>query len=245
MTANLHRMIPGLLLLALLAACHPKPHFRKADSLPEIPLSDLERRFEGDIALMEAKEADSASAQEGIVFAGSSSFTRWATMAEDLAPLPVVNRGFGGSGIRQVSYYADRIILPLRPRLIVFYCGENDICNDNTPHEKVLADFKDFVAIVRHKLPDTRIVFISMKPSPLRWQWWPKFQEGNVLVRKYTGEQRGLRYVDVGAAMLDSTGRPHRGIWQSDSLHMNEKGYALWIDVLKPVLREEWEKCQH
>jgi hypothetical protein len=77
-----------------------------------------------------------------------------------------------------------------------------------------------------------------------RWQWWPKFQEGNKLVRRYAEEERNLRFIDLSPGMLDSTLHPHRHIWMSDSLHMNEAGYKVWVDLLKPYLAQEWAEVQ-
>ena len=54
-------------------------------------------RFEADMRRFEDEMARTPPAPGGIVFAGSSSFTLWTTLADDLAPLPVINRGFGGS----------------------------------------------------------------------------------------------------------------------------------------------------
>jgi lysophospholipase L1-like esterase len=212
--------------------------------VPQIVAGPNDQRFEPDIQLFEAMERDSPSAKGGIVFVGSSSFTRWTTLVADMAPLPVLNRGFGGSGIHQQSYFAPRILFPLQPRLIVFYCGENDIANDNSSHKQVLDEFQDFVALCREHLPHTRIIYVAMKPSPLRWQWWPKFQEGNKLVRRYAEEERNLRFIDLSPGMLDSTLHPHRHIWMSDSLHMNEAGYKVWVDLLKPYLAQEWAEVQ-
>ena len=86
--------------------------------------------------------------------------------AQDYPDYKVINRGFGGSQIADSVYYADRIIIPYKPRLIVLQAGTNDINAGKSP-EQVLADFKAFVEKVRAKLPDTRIAFLSINPAPV------------------------------------------------------------------------------
>lgn len=228
----------GLVLVGL--GCGRGARLREAAPAGRVAYTDAEKRFEGDIAQFWVRDSVMAPAREGIVFVGSSSFTRWDSLLRDFAPLPVVNRGFGGSGIRQVTYFSDQIVVPLRPKVIFFYCGENDICNDHNPAEMALEDFQGFVRHVRASLPEVRIVYLSMKPSPLRWKYWEKFKSANRMIEAYTREERGLRYVDVGSAMLDSTGRPHRHIWMGDSLHLNAEGYKIWTGILRPVAMEEY-----
>jgi hypothetical protein len=112
-----------------------------------------------------------------IVFTGSSSINCWHTLADDMQPLDVINRGLGGSQIAHVNQYARRIVIPYRPRAVVLYAGENDL---SWPWSKspntVLHDFKRFVEIIHAELPDTRICYLSMKPSPLRWNNWKTLQ---------------------------------------------------------------------
>jgi len=54
-----------------------------------------------DIAAFDANAASRST--EAIVLTGSSSFARWQTMEEDLAPLTVLPRGFGGSTMADVA----------------------------------------------------------------------------------------------------------------------------------------------
>src|SRR5262249_42946681 len=101
-----------------------------------------------------------------ILFTGSSSIRLWHTLERDMAPLPVINRGFGGSHLGHVVHYAQQIILPYRPRAIVLYAGENDLAwPSRKTAEIVLTDFKQLVALVQARLPGTRVYFLSIKRS--------------------------------------------------------------------------------
>jgi len=172
-----------------------------------------------------------------IVFTGSSSIRIWDTLADDMKPLDVINRGFGGSRIAEVNHYASRIVLPYRPRAVVLYAGDNDLSAPwfKTP-EQGSGDFKQFVEIVHGEVPETWIYFVSIKPSIQRWNNWPKFQKANALIANYIGTQPRVQFIDIGQAMLDAEGKPRADIFLEDGLHMNAQGYAIWTSIIKPVL---------
>lgn len=172
-----------------------------------------------------------------VLFIGSSSFNYWHTLAQDFPGVPVINRGFGGSVIADSTYYADRIVWPYHPRLIVMYAGDNDIAEGATPG-RVLAAFQAFVATARERLPGVPVVYVSIKPSVARWALWPQMREANEKIRAWAATQHEVRYVDIGPAMLDAQGKPRPELFIADGLHMTPAGYALWITALKPVLAE-------
>jgi|HubBroStandDraft_4_1064222.scaffolds.fasta_scaffold166440_1 lysophospholipase L1-like esterase len=172
-----------------------------------------------------------------IVFTGSSSIRFWKTLAGDMKPLDVINRGFGGSQIAHVNQYASRIVLPYQPRAVVLYAGDNDLSWpwSKTP-EQVSGDFKQFVEIIHAKLPETWIYFVSIKPSPLRRGNWWKCKKTNELIAEYIRTQPRARFIDVDSAMLDAGGKPRAELFRWDGLHMNAAGYAIWTSIIKPVL---------
>jgi lysophospholipase L1-like esterase len=174
--------------------------------------------------------------REAVLFVGSSSFYRWRTIREDFPRTDLINRGFGGSRLEDVNYFAPQIVLPYKPRIIVLYAGENDIAEGATAAD-VLGEIKRFVGIVKKSLPNTRVLFVSIKPSPLRWSFWPEMRRANELIRTELSLEKKVRFVDVAAAMLDKNGKPKGGIYESDRLHLNGNGYAIWRDILAPLLR--------
>jgi lysophospholipase L1-like esterase len=128
-------------------------------------------------------------------------------------------------------------VLPYEPRVIVFYAGDNDIAAGASP-EIVLFDFHTFVELVHDKLSDTRILFLSIKPSPVRHELWGRMQEANRLIESLCSGDYRLRYVDVATAMLDAEGNPRRELFLEDGLHMNTLGYRLWTEVVSPVVEQ-------
>jgi lysophospholipase L1-like esterase len=215
-----------LLLLALLGACA---------HAPAPPSSPIAGPYAAELARFDSADRVHLPAPHEVLFVGSSSIRMWTTLAADFPGVPVINRGFGGSELSDVVAFADRIVVPYRPRLIVLYAGDNDLAAGKTP-ATVLAELRSFVAIVHRDLPGTPIAFIAVKPSIARQAILDRFRETNRLVRLYAATDPSLRFVDVFTPMLDSLGQPRRDLFLEDGLHMNAAGYAIWRDLLTPVV---------
>lgn len=156
-------------------------------------------------------------------------------MAGDFPGLPVLNRGFGGSTLTDVVYYMDRIVVPYHPRLVVLYAGDNDLMLGRTP-ERVLSDYRTFVARLHSRLPAARVAFGSIKPSPSRRALMDRAREINRRIRAETGGDSRQTYVDVFTPMLDAKGQPRPELFRPDSLHLTPTGYRLWRSVLARVV---------
>ena len=193
--------------------------------------------FEKEILAFEAHDKTNPPPKHAILFVGSSSIRLWKTLAQDFPQYHVLNRGFGGSQVSDCIYFADRIVLPYEPDVIVFYAGGNDI-NAKKPAEMVVADFKTFVAGVRAKLPKTHLAYISIAGNPSRWAQVEQVRAANKMIRDFTATQDGLSFIDVFPAMMGADGTPQPDIFVADKLHMNEQGYAIW----KRVVGEHLEK---
>lgn len=169
-----------------------------------------------------------------VLFVGSSSIVKWKdTLAADMAPLPVINRGFGGSHIEYVNLWFDQIVASYRPRAIVFYAGENDI-DAGKPVDRVVADFDEFMKRKAQALGKTPVYFISVKPSKLRFAEFPLQSQVNDAIRARAGKRSDLHYIDVVPLMLEH-GKP-KDIFVSDGLHMNAAGYQIWTRVVRAAL---------
>jgi lysophospholipase L1-like esterase len=201
----------------------------RADDKPDFS------KWEKEIAALETKDKDSPPPKNAILFAGSSSIRRW-DLKKSFPDLDVINRGFGGSQIADSTHFAPRLIFKAEPRLIVFYAGDNDIAAGKTP-EQVSDDFQDFAKSVHKELPKTKIVFISIKPSVLRWEQADKQKKANELIEAFCKKNDYLTYVDVVKPMLGDDGKPRKDLFVADGLHMTEKGYEVWVSVLKAVVK--------
>ncbi|HEY7154546.1 MAG TPA: SGNH/GDSL hydrolase family protein [Gemmataceae bacterium] len=191
-------------------------------------------RWEKDITAFERRDKENPPSKDGILFVGSSSIRLW-DLPKSFPGLNAINRGFGGSHLADVVHFAPRIVLNYEPRLIVLYAGDNDIAAGKTP-ERVRDDFKAFVQRVHEKLPKTKIVYISIKPSIRRWQLIDKIRKANALVEAECKKSERTLYFDAAAPMLGDDGKPRPELFAKDGLHLNAKGYALWAERLKPYL---------
>lgn len=222
---HLHRVAAALVLaaFALLAA------------LPAVAASPDAHMWDADIAAFEAQDKANPPARGGVLFIGSSSIRMWTTLAQDFPGVDVVNRGFGGSEIRDSTRYASRLIKPHAPRLVVLYAGDNDLMNGRTPRQ-VEKDFKDFVQRVRRQAPDAGIAFISIKPSPSRVQLLDQARDANRRIARAAATLKGVDFIDVMTPMLDAQGQPRAELFLEDMLHLNAEGYRLWTATVRPYL---------
>ncbi len=193
----------------------------------------LTDRFEKHIVAFELQDSLNGINEFCVLFTGSSSIRFWPDLEDDMKGINVLNRAFGESTIPEVEYYADRFLFKHKPKLIVFYCGENDIAEGASP-EQVFLRFKKFFNYTNEKLPGVKWVYISMKPSVARWALWNKFKMGNELIQQYLRSFSNAKYMDCGTFMMDKNGVVRRDLFTEDGFQMNKLGYILWAKQLKP-----------
>lgn len=172
-----------------------------------------------------------------VLFTGSSTIRMWTTLRDDFPGINIINRGFGGSRLDDLVFFAPKIVLPYKPRTIVVYSGENDI-EAKEPAENALADFKAFIDFRDKFLPGTPVIYLSMKPSILRWNLWPEMKRGNDLIRTESARHKKVWFLDISEKMLGPNGeKPPADLFVADGLHLSAKGYAILRDSLRPLLK--------
>ncbi|HEX5377232.1 MAG TPA: GDSL-type esterase/lipase family protein [Phenylobacterium sp.] len=215
----------------------PPPPAAAPEAAPAVPADAASPlRFAPEIAHFAELDATAPPPACNFLFVGSSSIRFWRSLETDMAPWPVVNRGFGGSRIADVDYYFDQVVAPYRPRAIFFYAGENDLWAGEGV-DAVVADFQRFLDLKTEKLGDTQVYFISLKPSRQRLNQIAQQAEVNARIKALADQRPDLDYVDVVPTMLEQ-GAP-KDIFVADGLHMTPDGYGLWTGVVRPVLERE------
>lgn len=199
--------------------------------------ADEPNKWEKAIALYEEEDKTSPPPKGAILFAGSSSIRLWKT-AEAFPDLTVINRGFGGSTMADLLHFLDRIVIPYAPRQVVVYEGDNDIDSGKSA-EAVAADFAQFFERVHEALPTTRIAVIAIKPSVARWDLVEEMRTANALIRAMAERDPRIDFVDIDAASLGADGKPNAELLRDDGLHLNDAGYAVWNESLRPYLTPE------
>ena len=176
--------------------------------------------FAGEIAKFEADDRTHPPTSGGILFFGSSSFRLWPDIQKDFPGVSVLNRGFGGSTFPDVrNYYAPRVVLPARPPARRALRPETTISPRAEHPHRVARDYATFAAWLRRTLPDTRIVYVSIKPSPSRWSLVESIKRTNALIASQIARDSLATYVDVFTPMIGSNGRPMSALFVADSLH--------------------------
>nr|WP_238333441.1 SGNH/GDSL hydrolase family protein [Luteimonas marina] len=226
----------ALATLLALPACRSAPQAASGDVPAGVdPVSSP--AWAADMARFAAEDAATPPPPHPVVFTGSSSVRLWDTLAQDFPGVPVLNRGFGGSHMRDSVWYADPLVLRYRPRQVLVYAGDNDIDAGRSPAQ-VLSDFQALVARLHRDQPGLRIGYIAIKPSPLRAAQLERQREANALVREWAATRDGIDFIDVFTPMLDAQGQPDAGLFIEDRLHINARGYALWRGIIAPYLQQ-------
>ena len=220
-----NRMYLSMIVLSLIASAAQN----------KLAAQDQANPWEKEIKTFEDWDRKNSFPSNAVLFVGSSSIRLWPTR-ECFGQFDVINRGFGGSQISDVVYFEGRIVLPYKPKVIVFYAGDNDIAGGKTA-QRVFDDYKKFVSLVQKQLPTTQIIFISIKPSGSRWSFWNIMKNANKMIEAFSQKDDRLYYFNGAAPLLNSDGRPNNELFLSDKLHLNDKGYELWTKLLTPVIK--------
>jgi lysophospholipase L1-like esterase len=191
-------------------------------------------RWEKDLAAFEAADKQTPFAPGGIVFVGSSTIRLW-DVAAYFPDVKILNRGFGGSELADAVRYIDRLVLKHEPRLVVVYAGDNDIAAGRLS-EQVAVDFERFVRAVHTRLPQTRILYLAIKPSILRWLQVDRMRRANEMIRAICARDDRLAFLDFDAVMAGWDERPRRELFVQDGLHLSPQGYQIWSAIIRPYL---------
>jgi lysophospholipase L1-like esterase len=192
------------------------------------------QRFAAEIDAFKQWDRKNAWPVDAVLFAGSSSIRMWPTR-EHFPDLPVINRGFGGAQIPDMLHYFDDVVKPYAPRVIVFYCGDNDIAAGRSP-KQVVDDFTTFLKRVRNDLPKTQVIYLPAKPSIARWNLWPQMHDANNQIKNMAERDQLLIFAKTDVLLLDDDGKPQKQLFMNDGLHLNAAGYEKWTRVVAPLI---------
>jgi hypothetical protein len=192
--------------------------------------------FADQISAFGASDQTNPPAACSTIFVGSSTIRRWESLVADMAPLPAVNRGFGGARMDQVNVYFDQTVGRHNPRAVVLYAGANDINAGESP-DQVFADVETFLFLKTSKLGPTPVYLIANAVVPARIEQRAEVETLNAKLKALADQRDDLVYIDPGPRMFDGQGRL-KPVFVEDGIHMNREGYELWIPVLKQALSQ-------
>jgi lysophospholipase L1-like esterase len=233
----IRRLTLAVACLIALSGCHSPNRDEGSSPATESTSDRAPQQVEPwyELAVREFQEADRANtpAPGQIVFTGSSSIRAWTTLEADMAPWPVLNRGFGGSKTGEVLIVMDRIVLAYEPGAIVYYCGDNDLAETNTDSAAAAQGFITFCERVHAERPGTPIFYISIKPSLARWGNWPAMKRANEMVAGYAATHDLVTYMDMSTCLLGPDGTPDPNMYVADGLHLSPAAYAKWTKIVR------------
>jgi lysophospholipase L1-like esterase len=218
----------------LLIACSPLKNYR---DLPEVKF------WEPEITKFENLDKTENYLSDAIMFAGSSSIRLWSTLAQDMAPYNVIQRGYGGAKLSDYAIYADRIFSPHPCKALVIFIA-NDIMGakqDKTP-EEVKKLFLSLLKTFRKSHPSSPVFWIEITPTSSRWKVWPQVIKANDLIRKECKNHRNTYFINTSSAFLNEKGLPKDELFRDDKLHLNADGYKVWTELIKDELNRVLNK---
>ena len=187
-------------------------------------------RFKAQVEELVQKEHQFEPGKKFVLFTGSSSVRMWQDVADYFPDYNVINNGFGGSHFSDLIYYYE-LIKNYNPEILFIYEGDNDIAGNKRPG-KIKRQAKKLHKRLKEDFPETKVVFISPKPSIARKHLKKKYERLNRRLRRYCNRQENLKFADVWHPMLSENGKVYTDIFIDDGLHMNKKGYDIWATVL-------------
>lgn len=191
--------------------------------------------YEPEVQELEKLNATAPPSAGAVLFYGSSSIRLWTTLSEDMAPWPVVNRAFGGSTLAACVHFFDRLVVPCVPGSIVLYAGDNDLGDGRAPDD-VVRSLRALLARIDATLGSIPVAYVSIKPSPARWNLRDKILRVNSAAHALLEQRPAGYFVDVYASMLGPDGRPRAELFDTDGLHLNARGYQVWTQALRPYV---------
>jgi lysophospholipase L1-like esterase len=176
------------------------------------------------------------SAKGLVLFTGSSSIRIWNDISDYFPGYNIVNRGFGGSQTSDLLYYADQLILSVKPVKIFIYEGDNDLAGGKTSNQ-IMATTDSLLQRIRQQFTTSvPVYFISPKPSVARWKLKDAYLEHSQNLKQWVSTKDNVFYVDGWSSLIGKNGDVMTDIFLDDNLHLNKKGYDLWSTGIKKFL---------
>ena len=170
-----------------------------------------------------------------VMLAGSSSIEFWETSKEDLDPIVSYNHGIGGTTIEQWDeVFNKRLVLPYKPKMVVYYVGINNVINSKESPEVIWERLENFFNHTHEALPDSKIQYILMN----QLSGYPNCKDTIAAVNANAIEYQKthsswLTLINPGLALLKENGEPNAAFFRTDGLHLSYYGYTVWGEIIK------------
>lgn len=196
-------------------------------------------RFQSEIEKFAHMDSLNPPNKNSIIFVGSSSFRKWKSLEADFSPIPVLNRGFGGSTFPELIFYSNQVIFKYNPKNIVIYEGDND--QYFISPEDILNNACYLEKLIHSRLPNSNLFFVSIKPSPARKDKLDDMIKTNNYIKELAYNTNRTYYINVWDTMINAQGQIIGNIFKSDSLHLNFEGYKIWSGIIKTEIQKYYK----
>jgi lysophospholipase L1-like esterase len=195
-----------------------------------------ENQFTNEIKAFRKQDSIQKPNDGMLLFIGSSSFRLWKDVKSDFNNTNILNRAFGGATLLDLIYFQNDVVLKYKPKKIFIYCGENDIASSEKVTPKmVFKRYKTFYKTLRKQFPETPIIFVSLKPAISRWHMKDRMMATNKLISQFMKGKKNATFINIWDDMIEN-GEPKKDIYIQDNLHMNAKGYAIWVEKMNALV---------
>jgi len=191
--------------------------------------------FELEIQNLEKSIENQKDLIDPIVFYGSSTIRLWKGMKNDFNGLNVINLGFGGALIKDLSKNFSRLFRKIKPSVIVLYLGGNDLTLGYSA-EKIVKKIRKFLELVFKNYPNIKIINMSIKPSFERINDIKKIEKINSLMTAESSRNKSLIQLNFYEKIINK-GVINQSLYLRDGLHFNDLGYKILVNEVKLALK--------
>jgi len=181
------------------------------------------------------KTTDGERAMKPTIFLGDS-ITEAGRWTQWFPELETVNMGIAGETTDDVVARLKEVI-DADPGTVVVLVGTNDIGRRRRSTEYIGRNIETILVELRKRLPDARIILQSVMPRTKDFA--RSVREINVHIRQFASVATArAEWLDLWPVLADADGALSTK-YSDDGLHLNEAGYAAWVEALRPVVLRE------
>jgi lysophospholipase L1-like esterase len=207
--------------------------------LQQYNTENIVERYEDEIVRFEIADRTDTLPDNAVLFYGSASINLWESIEDDMAPYPVIQRGYRGAALHDAAYYAERVLTPHDYAALVLYIGNDILGNagDKSPDE-MAALFQEIIKVSKKHRPKAPIFFVEITHVPARADLVDQIDAANRRMQAVCKKPRRVYFIPTRDLYLDADNEVKSYLFRADRIHQNDEGYALWTERIKSVLRE-------
>ena len=151
------------------------------------------------------------------------------------------NFGWGGDTTQNILWRLQNGELDgVSPKVIVLQAGTNNLPwtgpADKAKVDEVVRGIEAIISVFQQKAPEAAIVLTGVFPRSQNMSLKETIEQINTQLSKLADGKR-IRFLNINDKLADTEGKLLEGM-SSDGLHLEEKGYDVWAEALKPILTE-------